>query len=318
MIVRYAFLALLFASITGRSSGQEALTYPDAIPPLGMYTFDVRNGSLPLANFSTNPPYNLGSVTFDAPHSSTRGFMLKTGYPFADSFNSATHCRFTIADVPDATEYEYAFIGSGAVIALGTATSGTGAAPYADAYTAWVFPSYFATDYQDAFENGVSCVGTYTPVSVGDLQTNFGNFTDVVLVQRQFNCGGNSSTLYQWYAQNDVINILAEYNTATQQITLNIPTGFSAVDVEEQHATTVRLFPNPTAGSTVRATGLTANVRVQVELVAADGRTVQRQQLITTGDGSIVLEATNLPNGAYTMRLTTGGDALRMPLVINR
>ena len=208
---------------------------------------------------------------------------------------------------------------TGAVIALGTATSGSGAAPYTDAYTAWVLPSYFATDYQDVFENGASCVGTYTPLSIGELQTSFGTFSDVVLVQREFDCGGFTTTLYQWYPQNDVINILAEYNTGTQLVTLNIPTGFSPVGIEEHRAAQARLYPNPAAVSPVRISGLEPNARMQVELIALDGRTASHQYVSTTNAGMLLLDIGNAANGAYTVQLTNGASpALRLPLVINR
>lgn len=318
MIVRYALSALLLASIGHQGFTQEAFTYPEAVPPLGLYTFDVREGSLPLSGFNTNPPYNLGAVTFSAPFSSTHGFMLKAGYPYASSFNSATHCRFTVADPPEDTEYEYAFLGTGAIIALGTASTTGGVNPYADAYTAWVLPSYFATDYQDNFENGVACLGSYTPVSVGELQTNYGTFSDVVLVQREFNCGGNTATLYQWYAQNDVINILAEYNTTTQLVTLNIPTGFSAVGIEEERTAQVQVFPNPATGSSAHINGLPANTRAQLSLLSMDGRLASQAQPTTGNDGSLQLELDNMADGAYILLIQCGtGQALRLPLVIN-
>lgn len=295
-------LTLLALPFVLPTAAQIAFTYPSAIPPHGVYTFDVRVAAVALQELDNTPPFDISTLVFDAPTVIHRAFSVADGTLYQPFFVDATDCAYEYETGGADTAYTYVNVGPGAAGIMGTGSEAGGISIYEDWWNMFTFPSNISGLYTDEFTmDGLPCNGSSSMLAKGDLVTPFGTTSNVVFLMRGTDCGFGEQAAYYFYSDHDIVNPLARYDTFAEELTLYTQTGFSAQSIAENVIAPLRITPNPARDEHILLSGAPHNTPCVVTIVSADGKDLLQRSMTASAAGELTIEATDLAPGTYAV-----------------
>ena len=306
MMTRLRPFTLLITCAAITAQGQVAFSYPDALPEQGQHSFITRSATW--SGYSAAPPWNVEALSFTTVGPRTLVWAPASMTPFAAQFPQATDCMYDPTQVP--AYYDYFQVAPASVAYWGSAELGS-AEVYTDPFAFRVFPMMLATGYNDEFVlDGDTIFGAVNPLAKGDLLTPFGDLTNVVLTEVVVNSGLGAEFSYLFYREGNSIMPVAQYDQDDQTMILYTPGIISPLQVPEFGAPSVSLGPNPAPNGTATLRWTGAAIQADLRIIAADGRMVHQQNVVSGPNGSIDLDLSALTPGTYAVRMDQVGEVL--------
>ena len=308
MMTRLRPFTLLITCAAITAQGQVAFSYPDALPEEG--THNLAQRIAPLPTYSAAPPWNFNGLTFGSIASYIEVWRPAAGTPYAAQVPQATHCLYNQLEFP--VIYDYFVTSTSGIQQVASGSTG-GFFNYLDPWQVYVFPNQIATGYNDNYTvSGNTYQGIVNPLAKGTMLTPFGDHANVVLIEFGFNDGSGTGTVftYKWFRDTNCMIPIAEYNPDTQELTLNTPISVTPLSVPEFDAASVSMGPNPATYGTVRLQWTGTVIQADLRIIAADGRMVHQQNVVSGPNGSIDLDLSALTPGTYAVRMDQAGELL--------
>lgn len=308
---------------------------------------DLTGASTILAHAGENQTWDFSKITYSP---EAAGFTNAHIIPYSTSLPLATDADFTTAtdvltgtssDLGGASLYEYLRITDEGLWLLGVVAQGTKFVDYSAPVQILKFPLTYQTTWTSTYDQTIALdPGTVThssstmvadgwgtivlPQTSGLSGTSFPAIrvrtTTVEIVTTQGSTPDTTrSYKFDWYTKTGVgASISATSDQTANSMSYSVPTASAIVREANGDAFRMQFSQNPAANSTFLSYSLHEPSVVNIQIMDMLGNSVRTVQNAGANSGAnrIGIDAADLANGTYFVRLTTNGQRAMRRLVI--